>query len=33
MAASIAFFALIIAVCQPRYLPLFRGAIHPQLHW
>jgi hypothetical protein len=26
-----AFFALIIALCQPRYLPLFRGIFHPHL--
>src|SRR5262245_28098857 len=24
-----AYFAAAIAICQPRYLPLFRGAIHP----
>lgn len=33
LAATVAFFALIVAMCQPRYLPLFRGALHPQLHW
>lgn len=26
-----AFFAAIIALCQPRYLPLFQGSLHP--HW
>ena len=26
-----AFFAMIIALCQPRYLPLFQATLHP--HW
>jgi hypothetical protein len=33
LAATVAFFALIVATCQPRYLPLFRGALHAQLQW
>jgi len=33
LVATLAFFALIIAICQPRYLPLFRGALHPRPHW
>lgn len=28
-----AFFAAAIAVCQPRYLPLFRRALHPHAVW
>jgi hypothetical protein len=28
-----AFFAACIAVCQPRYLPLFRGTLHPHRPW
>jgi hypothetical protein len=32
-ALTLAFFALIVATFQPRYLPLFRGALHPHLHW
>jgi hypothetical protein len=27
------FFAASIAICQPRYLPLFRGIIHPHRPW
>ena len=27
------FFAAAIAVCQPRYLPLFRGLLHPHSPW
>lgn len=27
------FFAAAIAVCQPRYLPLFRGLLHPHRPW
>ena len=27
------FFALIVASCQPRYLPLFRGIFHPHRTW
>ena len=27
------FFAADIAVCQPRYLPLFRGLLHPHRPW
>jgi hypothetical protein len=33
LVATLAYFALIVAICQPRYLPLFRGALHPRLHW
>jgi hypothetical protein len=33
LVATLAFFALVVAICQPRYLPLLRGALHPQLHW
>jgi hypothetical protein len=32
-ALTTAFFAAIIAICQPRYLPLFRGIIHPHRPW
>jgi hypothetical protein len=28
-----AYFAAIIAICQPRYLPLFRGILHPHRPW
>ena len=28
-----AFFAAAIALCQPRYLPLFRGILHPHSPW
>ena len=28
-----AFFAVAIAICQPRYLPLFRAALHPHAPW
>lgn len=28
-----AFFAAAIAICQPRYLPLFRAALHPHAPW
>lgn len=28
-----AFFAISIAVCQPRYLPLFRAILHPHYPW
>ena len=31
--ATTGFFALAIAVCQPRYLPLFRGSLHPHAPW
>jgi hypothetical protein len=31
-AGATAFFALAMAVSQPRYLPLFRMALHPHLH-
>jgi hypothetical protein len=31
VAATAGFFALDMALFQPRYLPLFRGALHP--HW
>jgi hypothetical protein len=27
------FFAAAIALCQPRYLPLFRGILHPHRPW
>ena len=27
------FFAASIAICQPRYLPLFRGILHPHRPW
>jgi len=27
------FFAAAMAVCQPRYLPLFRGLLHPHRPW
>ena len=27
------FFAAVIAICQPRYLPLFRGLLHPHRPW
>jgi len=27
------FFAAAIAICQPRYLPLFRGLLHPHRPW
>lgn len=27
------FFAAAIAVCQPRYPPLFRGILHPHRPW
>ncbi len=27
------FFAAAIAICQPRYLPLFRGILHPHSPW
>jgi hypothetical protein len=27
------FFAADIAICQPRYLPLFRGLLHPHRPW
>jgi hypothetical protein len=27
------FFAVSVAICQPRYLPLFRGIIHPHRPW
>jgi len=27
------FFAADIAICQPRYLPLFRGIVHPHRPW
>jgi hypothetical protein len=32
VAGTTAFFALIVALFQPRYLPLFRGLLHPHLH-
>jgi hypothetical protein len=32
-ALTTGFFALDMAVCQPRYLPLFRGMLHPHLPW
>jgi hypothetical protein len=32
-ALTTAFFAMAMAVCQPRYLPLFRAALHPHLPW
>jgi hypothetical protein len=28
-----AFFAAIVALCQPRYLPLFRSMWHPHWMW
>jgi hypothetical protein len=28
-----AFFAVAIAICQPRYLPLFRAMLHPHRPW
>lgn len=31
LAASMAFFAADMAIFQPRYLPLFRGLLHPHL--
>jgi hypothetical protein len=30
---STGFFYLDVAVCQPRYLPLFRGMLHPHMLW
>ena len=27
------FFAAAVAICQPRYLPLFRGILHPHRPW
>jgi len=27
------FFAAVIAICQPRYLPLFRAMLHPHRPW
>jgi hypothetical protein len=32
-ALTTTYFAGIIAMCQPRYLPLFRGIIHPHRPW
>ena len=32
-ALTTTYFAGIIAICQPRYLPLFRGIIHPHRPW
>jgi hypothetical protein len=32
IACTTAFFGLIVALYQPRYLPLFREALHPHLH-
>ena len=32
-AMTTGFFALAMAVCQPRYLPLFRGMLHPHWPW
>jgi hypothetical protein len=32
-ALTTGFFALDMAICQPRYLPMFRGMLHPHLPW
>jgi len=32
-ALTTGFFAAAIALCQPRYLPLFRGMLHPRWPW
>ena len=32
-ALTTAYFAAIIGICQPRYLPLFRGIMHPHRPW
>lgn len=32
-AVTTAFFAASIAICQPRYLPLFRAILHPHRPW
>lgn len=32
-ALTTAYFAAIVAICQPRYLPLFRGILHPHRPW
>jgi hypothetical protein len=32
-ALTTAYFAAIIAICQPRYLPLFRGIMQPHRPW
>jgi len=32
-ALTTGFFALDMAVCQPRYLPLFHEMLHPRLRW
>lgn len=32
-ALTTGFFAAIVAICQPRYLPLFRGILHPHWPW
>ena len=29
LAGTVAFFAVAVALAQPRYLPLFKGALHP----